>query len=292
MTIHQLRHALVLAQKLHFTRAAEEINIVQPALSRQIKQLEEEVGAVLFKRNNRNVELTPAGAFFMGETEKLLDRLERVKHRTKQIHCGEAGEIRIGFTHSVMQTILPDILKMLKVYFPDMRAVLREMNNEGQYQALQKQELDVGFATNPLVPPGLRSKVLLVDSFVVVLPRDHPVDRHNFNDMSVFADEDFIFPSVTDGIHYVRTVESICLNAGFQPRVVHETDSATTGFRLVEAGLGISIEPMSSLRQQALAIRSIELTDIVQKAELTMIWSVAFEEEYPTVFEMLDGYSK
>ena len=287
MNLYQLHHAQVLARKLHFTKAAEEINIVQPALSRQIKQLEEEIGAQLFKRNNRNVELTPAGAYFIGETELLLHHLERVKRRTGQIHRGEAGEVRIGFTHSVMQTILPGILKLLKERFPEMRTILKEMNNGDQYQALQKRELDLGFATNPLVPPGLRSKVLLVDNFVVLLPRDHPVDRHNFTDFSVFAHEDFIFPSLTDGIHYVRTIESICLDAGFRPRVVHETDSATTGFRLVEAGLGISIEPLSSLRQQLLSMKSIELTEIPQRAELTMMWSSAFEGEFPQVFDIL-----
>lgn len=287
MNVHYLKNALVLARKLHFTQAAKELNIVQPALSRQIRQLEEDLGAKLFRRNKRNVELTEAGRFFVEEVEEVLNRLDRLCQRTAQIHRGEVGEIRIGFTHSIMQSLLPDILQRIHRLKPGLRAILREMNNRGQYEALRNKEIDLGFATNPLVPSHLESKVLLVDNFVVLLPQDHPVDEGNYRGFSVFAKEDFIFPTPTDGINYVRILESICLDAGFTPRVIHETDSATTGFRLVEAGLGISIEPVSSLHNQVLNIKRIELKTIPQKARLTMMWRPDFEKEYPDLFEML-----
>ncbi len=290
MNFQQFRNVIVLAQKLNFTRAAEELNIVQPALSRQIKQLEDEIGAVLFRRNKRNVQVTAAGEYFVREIDKLVSRMERITTRTTQIHHGEVGELRIGFTHSVMQTILPEILKTINEQMPGMKTVLREMNNHDQYVALQHGGLDFGFATNPLVPPWLRSKVLHVDNFVVLLPENHPVDEANYRDFSVFSLEEFIFPSPTDGINYVRTIESICIDAGFTPRVVHETDSASTSFRLVEAGLGISIEPLSSLRGHELPVRSIELKDIPQRAELTMIWSPELELEYPRLFELLNRF--
>ncbi len=287
MNIQQLKNVVVLSEKLNFTRTAEELNIVQPALSRQIKQLEEEIGAVLFKRDKRNVQLTPAGYYFIKESKKLLIQLERISKQTLHIHNGEAGEIRIGFTHSIMQTILPEILKTINHKIPGIKAVLKEMNNRDQYVALQQNELDIGFATNPMVPFNLKSKVLHIDNFVVLLPDYHPVNENNYKDFSVFAKEEFIFPTVSDGPNYVHILESICVDAGFTPKIIHETDSASTSFRLIEAGLGISIEPISSLHGHEFPIRSIELKSIKQKAKLTMLWNPEKESEYPELFNLL-----
>ncbi|PKV51201.1 LysR family transcriptional regulator [Aquimarina sp. MAR_2010_214] len=291
MNIQQLKSVVVLSEKLNFTRAAEELNIVQPALSRQIKQLEDQIGAVLFKRDKRNVKLTPAGQHFIKEVKKLLIQLERIKKQTANIHHGHAGEISIGFTHSIMQTILPEILKTMNRQIPGIKAVLKEMNNRDQYLALQQNELDIGFATNPLVPLNLKSKVLHIDNFVILLPEDHAVDRHNYTDFSIFSNEEFIFPSVADGPNYVRILESICIDAGFTPKIIHETDSASTGFRLVEAGLGISFEPVSSLHGHEFPIKIIELKNIKQKAQLTMMWNPEREIEYPLLFELLKNWS-
>ncbi len=292
MNIYQVKNVLMLAEKLNFTRAAAELNIVQPALSRQIKQIEEEIGAILFKRDKRNVKLTPAGAYFVKEAGKLVTMAERMAKRAAHIHNGQAGEISIGFTHSVMQTILPDILKTVKEEIPGIKTILREMNNRDQYLALQQNELDIGFATNPMVPLNLNSKVLHIDNFVILLPQEHPVHKDNYKDFSVFAKEEFIFPTVSDGPNYVHILESICVDAGFTPKVVHETDSASTSFRLVEAGLGISLEPISSLYGHEFPIKSIELKNIKQKAKLTMIWNPEREPEYPTLFELLKNWKE
>ncbi len=291
MNTQSLKNAIVLAEKLNFTRAAEELNIVQPALSRQIRQLEDHIGALLFKRDKRNVRITPAGQYFIKESKKLLAQLEIVVKKTAHIHHGQAGEIRIGFTHSIMQTILPEILKTINDQIPGIRTVLREMNNRDQYLALQQNELDIGFATNPMVPLNLKSKVLHIDNFVVLLPDHHPVDINNYENFSVFSNEEFIFPSVADGPNYVHILESICIDAGFTPKIVHETDSASTGFRLVEAGLGISLEPISSLHGHEFPIKSIELKNIKQKAKLTMMWNPDREPEYIQLFALLKNWT-
>lgn len=287
MNIQSLKSALILAQKLNFTRTAEALNIVQPALSRKIQQLEEEIGAPIFKRNKRNVELTAAGTYFIEEVEQIVKQLERVVDRTAKIHRGEAGELRIGFTHSVMQSILPGIIKKIRQGMPELKTILHEMNNRNQFLALQKGELDVGFCTNPLVPGQFKSRVVHVDHFVLLLPKNHPVDAENFTDLSVLAEEDFIFPSLSDGPNYVRMLEAMCLDAGFQPKIIHETDSATTSFRLVEAGLGVSFEPLSSVKWNDLPVKLIELKELPQKAALTMIWSPKLEVEFPSLFALL-----
>lgn len=289
MNFQLLKNARLLAKKLHFTQAAEELHIVQPALSKQIKQLEGEVGARLFKRNKRNVELTAAGSYFFEEVDQLLSQWEAIKLHSRKIQAGRAGELIIGFTHSIMQSLLPDILRKIREEVPQMRIILKEMSNYDQNEALLKHELDLSFATHPLVPPNVRSKVLKRDYFAVLLPINHKVREDDFQNFAVFAEEEFIFPARSDGGNYVNQIESICLDAGFVPKVNHITDSATSSFRLVEAGMGISLEPVSSLHNQSLAIRSIVLKNIPQRAELTMMWREDFEKNYAYLFDILGG---
>ncbi|MDO6516631.1 LysR substrate-binding domain-containing protein [Zobellia uliginosa] len=287
MDLQHIRSAILLSKKLNFTKTAEALHIVQPALSRKIKQLEEGINTPLFKRNKRNVELTEAGRYFIPEMEKLLLQYEFIIKRTNQIHKGEAGELKIGFTHSVMQSILPEILIDIRQNLPNIKTILKELNNRDQYIRLQSGELDIGFATNPLVPVGLKSKVLHIDNYAVLVPKGFDMERLQKNGFATFTKEPFIFPSKTDGPNYVNIIESICTGAGFIPNVVHETDSVSTSIRLIEAGMGVSLEPMSSIRGLHLPIDFHELSDTPQKAQLTMIWNPKLEFEHPKLFQIL-----
>jgi DNA-binding transcriptional LysR family regulator len=287
MDIHALRNFLKVAKTLHFTKASKDAFIAQPALSRQIKALEESLGARLFTRDKRNVSLTEAGKYYKQEVERILHQLDYASKRVSQIHKGEAGEIRIGYTHSAMQTFLPTIIRQLQQSMPQMRTVLFELTNLQQTNALENKELEIGFTTNPLVTSNLNSKVLLKDNFVVVLPVDHPVDEDNYRDFSVFAHEGLILPPKDESFLYVATIESICLDAGFVPNIVHETAFATTGLRLVEAGIGITLEPKSGLRNRPQGVKFIELTNIAQKAELTMLWHKDLEQQMPLLLELI-----
>ena len=287
MNIQQLKNILILAQKLNFTRAAEQMNIVQPAFSRQVKQLEEEVGVKLFNRNKRNVSITTAGHYFILEIEKMLDHLEKTLIKTNKIDAGDAGEIRIGFTHSAMQTSLPGILKSIKQNFPELKIILKEVNNPDHYDALLHGDLDLGIGTNPIVPPSLNHKTLHTDYFAVILPENHPVDDTNYMDFSVFSGEHFIRPARASGRDHVRKIESICSDAGFTPGIVHETDSAIASLKLVEAGMGIALEPVSSLIGLDFKIKSIVLDNIDYKVDHVMMWHPDKEKEYPGLFEIL-----
>src|ERR1700760_189888 len=186
MDTQTLKNFIQLADTLHFTKASEQVFMAQPALSRQIRQLEETVGAELFKRNKRNVSLTKAGIYFKQAAQQTLDQLDYAINHTKQIHNGEAGEIRIGYTHSIVQSILPRIIKEIRAEFPDVKTILREMNNNEQYRDLTEQKIDIGFATNPIVPENLKSKIFFEDVFVVVLPKKHYLLKRKFRDFSAF----------------------------------------------------------------------------------------------------------
>ena len=287
MDTQTLKNFVKLAETLHFTKASEQIFMAQPALSRQIKQLEQSVGAELFKRNKRNVSLTKAGVYFKQAVEQMLNQLEYAVNKTRQLHNGIAGEIKIGYTHSIVQTFLPKIIKEIHSKFPEVKTILREMNNPEQYRDLAEQKIDIGFATNPVVPADLYSKVFFEDVFVVVLPENYRLPKGKRKDFSSFANETFILPHEIEGSDYVYTVESICRDAGFVPNVVHHTSSVNSAFKLVEAGLGITIEPKASLLGQNLAIKAIELKNIPQKVQSVILWNKHTENEHMSILNLI-----
>jgi len=287
MDTQTLKNFIKLSETLHFTKTSEELFMAQPALSRQIKQLELLIGAQLFKRDKRNVALTKAGVYFKQAAQQTIDQLQYAIDRTKQIHSGGAGEIKIGYTHSIVQTILPRIIKEIRAAFPDVKTILREMNNTDQYSDLAERKIDIGFATNIIAPENIKSKVFFEDVFVVVLPENHRLLKEKFSDVSVFSNETFILPHRIDGSDYVHIVESICIDAGFIPNVVHHTASVSSALRLVEAGLGITIEPKGSLSGQNLAIKYIELDKIPQKAQSGILWSEHTENEYLPILQLV-----
>lgn len=288
MDIYQLRNFIALADTLNYRRTAETVFIAQPALSRQIQQLEQEVGALLFKRDKRNVALTPAGRYLRQEAGRLVEQLEQAFRRTAQIHRGEAGEIRIGHATSAMQSILPKLLVSIREKTPDLRALLMETTNRFQMEALQNREIDVGFSPNIIAPPNVSSRVVYAENFVVILPESHPVSAGTFTDLSVFAQDAFILPPLTEGIGYVESIQALCRQYGFLPKIAYESAYSGTVLRLVEAGMGISIEPVSTLRGQNLHIKTIELNDIPQKAEMRMLWLTERTAELEPFFALVD----
>jgi DNA-binding transcriptional LysR family regulator len=289
MDLQTLKNFITLAETLHFTKASGQALIAQPALSRQIQQLERSIGAELFKRNKRNVSLTKAGVYFKQAAQQAVNQLNYAIDRTRQIHNGEAGEIRIGYTHSIVQTILPRIIKEIRAAFPGVKTILREMNNNEQYKDLAEQKLDIGFATNPIVPENLKSKIFFEDVFVVVLPEHHPLLKKKFRGLSAFSNETFILPHPIEGSDYLHTVESICLDAGFFPNTVHHTSSVSSALKLVEAGLGITIEPKASLSGQHLAIKFIELDTIPQKVHSAILWNENTESHHSPILQLIKG---
>ena len=288
MDIHQLKYFLALADSLNYRRTAETIFIAQPALSRQIQQLESEIGALLFKRDRRNVALTPAGVYLRQEAGRLVEQLEGTFRRTAQIHRGEAGEIRIGHASSAMQSILPKVLVSLRQKTPDLRVLLMETTNRFQMDALQSRQIDVGFSPNIITPPNVSSRVVYEEDFVVLLPENHPVSAENFTDLSIFAQAAFILPPLSEGSGYVESIQALCQPYGFLPRVAYESAYSGTVLRLVEAGMGISIEPVSTLRGQNLRIKTIELTNVPLKAEMQMLWLTERTAELAPFFSLID----
>ncbi len=267
-----LRYFLEVAKELHYRKAAEKLFISQPGLSKQIKQLEEELGVQLLERDKKKVQLTKGGAYLKTEAEYLLQYLKRTIKRLKLVAEGQIGEIRIGFVGSAMQTVIPKLIMKSSQKYPDIHFSLEEMSIRNQITALQNSTTDLGFVRLNRVPEGLQLKPVFKDHFSLVLPKDHPISNNNFKSVSQFKEAQFIFFSSDYSRVYYDQVMSICEDAGFSPIISHKSVHANTIFRLVESGLGIAIVPHSLSFGFDLGIKFIPLKNIRQEAVLSAVW--------------------
>src|SRR5688572_26494893 len=144
MTTEQLKNFVATAEVLNFHKASSNMYIAQPALSRQIKNLEDEIGAELFDRTKKQIKLTAAGVFFRNEAKRLLEQLEQAMKKAGQIHRGQAGEISIGHVSSAMQSVLPSFLKNITLSYPDLKIYLLENTNRLIFTKILNRELDFG----------------------------------------------------------------------------------------------------------------------------------------------------
>ncbi|QDH77697.1 LysR family transcriptional regulator [Echinicola soli] len=286
MELRQLRYFSVLAEELHFRKAAERLFIVQPALSKQIKLLEEELGTALFKRDKRNVRLTAAGQYFKKETKGILDQLELIKSHAKLVQEGEKGEIRIGYVGSCIHTFLPDVLTEMHQSHPHIQTYLNEMTSRTQLEAIKNGELDIAFLRNPYPQPQYGSQLVFREPFSLVLPANHPIGPENFQKISQLKSEEFILPTQADGELYYRLQLSICEDGGFSPHIAHETVHGHTVLNLVDHGLGITFLPVSFEHVSNAAVKFIHLPDIPQKAEITALWNK--ENPNPSLQKLLN----
>jgi DNA-binding transcriptional LysR family regulator len=274
MELRQLRYFLQLAEELHFKKAADKLFIVQPALTKQIQDLEKELGVLLFERNKRRVKLSLAGQFFKEKIEKVFEDIELAKNKVKLIENGVKGELKIGYVGSCIHTFLPLLLSKLHDNYPEIQTYLSEMTSASQYNAVQKEELDIAFLRNPPQNKRLGQKLIFQETFSLILPEKHILNAKNFKSMSQLAHEQFILPTKSDGDLYQQLQWSICEDAGFTPQIAHETVHGHTSIKLVENGLGISLLPTSFRDVSNAAIKFIELKNIPQRAEITALWSL------------------
>ncbi|WP_103068591.1 LysR family transcriptional regulator [Aquimarina sediminis] len=271
----ELRHFtyfMAVAEELHFRKAADRLFISQPGLSRQIKQMEDIIGVALFIRNKRKVSLTAAGEYLKKELDYIFNHIDFTLKQTKLIDKGSDGEIRIGFLGSAIQTVIPDLLVKVNEEYPNIKFSLEEISNYLQVEAIQKDQLDIGFVRLARVPEGMQMKTIHVDTFSLVLPDNHHLSKSTFKSIKQVSNEHFVLFSSDYSSLYYDKIMSICEDKGFTPKVSHKSVHAQTIFKLVESGLGVAIVPTSLQYGFDLKVKFLEIPKIPQKSALSIIW--------------------
>jgi DNA-binding transcriptional LysR family regulator len=243
--LRHLRYFLIVAEELHFTRAANRIGIAQPPLSQQIQQLEEMLGAQLFVRRPR-VKLTAAGEALLSVARRTLAQIEQGFQEVQRVDQGEGGTLLVGFATSTLLGPLPEIIQTYRKRYPQVRLSLSELSTAQQQKALDNGTLEVGFLREPVANETFICETIISEPFVLVLPRRHPLNAHTGEiDLAEVAREPFVhFPREVAPTLYDQ-VMNICRDAGFTPLIAQEASEWLTIVGLVDAGLGIAIVPSS-----------------------------------------------
>jgi DNA-binding transcriptional LysR family regulator len=251
MELRHLRYFVVLAEELHFGRAARRLSISQPPLSVAIKQLEESVGARLFDRNSKEVRLTPAGEALQVSAQLLLRQAEEAALEARDVSQGSAGRLRIGFVGAMLYRGLPQALRKFQAKHPAVRITLAELNSGEQIAELLHDRLDFGFVHTSRMPAELRHALLVSEPFVACLPAGHRLTRRRSVAMASLRDEPFVLFSRDASPDYHERILAICADAGFRPEVRHEVRHWLSVVSLVSQGMGVALVP-SALRHAAL----------------------------------------
>jgi DNA-binding transcriptional LysR family regulator len=275
MELRHLRYFITVADELSFSRAAERLNMAQPPLSQQIQSLETEMGAKLFDRTKRPLQLTLAGQAFLLEARSTLANLEQAIQRIQLIHQGELGHLSIGFTSSIANGILPNILRTFRQKCPSVKLILREENSSMQLQGLRDRQTDIVFVyQDHQLSEATDLDVMLFwqEPLIVALPEKYLLTKKANVSIADLIDEEFVMPShqVVSGLP--EKIYTLCEQAGFVPKVALEAVFTVTILGLVAAEIGISILPASvqNLQRTGVVYRPIEEETIAN--QLIAVW--------------------
>src|SRR5215470_12812687 len=261
MELRHLRYFVGVAHHLNYSEASRRLHVAQPAISQTILDLEEELGIKLLNRTKRTVQLTTAGAAFLGEAEQILRHAKEAAQIARRAARGEVGSLGIGFFGAASSPFLSSLVQSYRQKFPGVQLRLHEMTPDQQLAAFDDGRIDLGFSRR--LPPDRRAEFeeenVYTDELGIALCRMHRLAGQKVVCLKSLADEPFVQFHRKGARTLFDEVIAVCRRAGFSPRIVNEPDFMATLMTLVESGLGISLVPrcVRTLNRPGVVIRRI-----------------------------------
>ncbi len=248
MELRHLKYFIAIAEELSFSRAAEKLNISQPPLSTQIKQLEDELGVGLIIREGKSISLSPQGRFFLQEAKKIINQTQRLIHQTKNFHADKKN-LSVGYVLPAFMSFLEGLIESVLVNHPEFNPQLKEYSSVKDFAALLlNRELDVAFIYPPILNSAIDFQVVYKEEVMVVLPEKHRLKNQELIDLADLAEDNIIaHPQEIAPELYGRLISS-CLEAGFHPKIVREATPQQVRVRLTGTGVGICFASKSIQR--------------------------------------------
>lgn len=246
MELRHLRYFIAVAEEKNIGRAAIRLHISQPPLTRQIQQLEEDLGVSLFTRTPRGMELTPAGELFLEEARNIRSVVEQATERAQRAGQGKLGRLDIAIFGSGILDTIPKLMLIFRSKFPDVKLVLHNMSKEAQIEALRQRRIDAGF--NRFIAPlsDIANEIVTTEKLLLAVNEHHPLAHETTIPFRALADHSLIvFPSGPRP-SFVDKIISMCQQAGFTPHVVQEVGDTLTGVALVASNFGVCLVPESA----------------------------------------------
>jgi len=279
--LRQLEQFLAIADAGSFRGAAEQLHIAQPALSVSIRKLEDTIGARLFERGARGARLTAAGDALLPEARQALRHADQGRRNARLAALGEWGALRLGFVGSATYSLLPRCLPAFRERYPEVRLELVEGTTLGVVDMVRDGRADIGAIRGPVADAtGLRVDLAETDSFVAVLPAGHPLAGRRQLRLAALRDEPFVLFSESQVPGLRGTVEQVCREAGFAPRVGQEATQVQTVVSLVASGLGVALVPSVAAAYASERVRFVRLSDTTAVGRLGL-WVVTRDEAVP-----------
>jgi len=270
--LRHIQYFRTLAETLHFGRAAQQLHISQPPLSRQIALLEQKLGVALFTRTRRSVQLTNAGERFYADTEKIFSMLEQAQRNALAAAEGQVGALSVGFMMSAAYNVLPTLTTQYLSRYPDVDVKLTEIVPNVQADMVRTSAIDIGVMYRPEDCRGLETVTIFREPLVAVLSRNHPLAKRRSLAITDLATEAFlIIPREVAPVYYDLTI-NFCLSRGFKPRIRLETNLQQTIVNLAGEGLGVAMVPNSMRNMRLSTAVFIPLQD-APMLEVAVIWN-------------------
>ena len=246
MELRHLRYFVAVAEEQHIGRAAARLHISQPPLTRQIRQLETELGATLFRRTPRGMELTDAGRVFLDDARNVLELTEQASERAQRAGQGALGRVDVALFGTAIFGAIPVLLRAYRRDHPDVRIVLHNMTKQEQLEALGQRRINLAFNRLMQPVPGIVSEVLLAEPLFVATPSDHPLAARTAIPITALEGEPLVLYPTGLRPSFIDRTRELCTNAGFTPNVVAEVAEGVHGIALVATGGGLAFVPRSA----------------------------------------------
>lgn len=272
MELRHLRYFTVLADELHFGRAARRLHITQPPLSFNIKQLESQLGVQLFERSSHGVKLTPAGESFRRSAQQLLAEADQAARKARDVAAGVTTRVRIGFVGSMLFRGLPEELARFQAARPHVQTELFELNSAEQVEAFGRGQLDLGFIHMARVPADLEKSLYMSEPFVLCTPA-RAGSRARPPTVQQLAREPLVIFARGVSPDYYERIMGLCSQLGLEPQVRHEVRHWLSVVALVSRGMGYSLVPQSMTDSGISGVRFSPVPDTGIRSEVSLVWN-------------------
>jgi DNA-binding transcriptional LysR family regulator len=269
--IRHLQYFVTVARTRHFGQAAELLHMAQSPLSQAIRQLEAQLGATLFNRTTRRVELTPAGEALLRDAQRILESVEAAETRVRLVGAGSTGLLRVGATGLAAFRQLPTLARIAAREIPGLELRFQpDLLTPAQERALEEDRIDLAVLRPPLRRAGLASRLITRERLVVAVPESHRLAGDEPVRLAELNDEDFIVYGIPDSV-VDAAVAQACLAAGFLPRRAHAAPEISIMLTFVAAGLGVAVLPEAALALRVEGVRLAPVSDDVH-IDLALAW--------------------
>lgn len=277
MELRQLEYVVAVARHGHVTRAAEELRVAQSALSRQIQQVERELGVALFERSRRRLALTAAGEAFVARAERLLADVRGLREEMREYAGLRRGRVAVGVLPSVAEARLPALIARYHTLYPGVEVVLRDENTMALLALLDSGQLDLAVVQQIAdlypagrMPPGVRVEPLFTEDLVLIAPPDHPFAGQATLPLRALHEEPFIAFKPGSGVRH--TLLRAGAAAGVTPRVAFESSEVGSVRALVAAGLGVAVVPRSAAEVAGPVVAVVALDAPLLTRTVSLVW--------------------